>query len=228
MDGKFRHELKYTIGYADYLPLRRRLQPVMAPDAHTGADGLYTIQSIYFDNYRDKALREKLDGVQKREKFRIRWYNGDLSFITLEKKQKVNGLCLKLDAPVTEADCRALLSGDTGWMRESGEPLVREFYCKLKTQQLKPRVLVSYRREPYIYAAGNVRVTFDMDIRTSLFRRDLLDARPEDIPAGDSPGEMVLEVKYDEYLPGVIAALLQGVASRQAAFSKYGACRRFG
>ena len=99
LHGHWRHELKYQIGPAAHLALRQRLRTIMEPDPHAGADGLYTIRSIYFDNYRDKALREKLDGVQTREKFRIRYYNDDLSFITLEKKIKHNDLCQKLDAP---------------------------------------------------------------------------------------------------------------------------------
>ena len=86
--GSYRHELKYPIGPAEYHALRQRLRTVMKRDSHAGADGLYTIRSVYFDNYRDKALREKVDGVQRREKFRIRYYNDDLSFITLEKKIK--------------------------------------------------------------------------------------------------------------------------------------------
>ena len=98
----------------------------------------------------------------------------------------------------------------------------------MKTQQLRPRVLVSYVREPYVYAAGNVRVTFDSNIRTSLFQRDFLDGALPDIIATDAPGDIILEVKYDAFLPEIIRALLQTGALRQQAFSKYGACRRFG
>ena len=70
--GRYRNELKYSIDYSDYLALRQRLRPIMKPDAHVRADGRYTIRSIYFDNFSDKALREKLNGVAKRETFRIR------------------------------------------------------------------------------------------------------------------------------------------------------------
>lgn len=74
----------------------------------------------------------------------------------------------------------------------------------MKTQQLRPRVLVSYVREPYVYAAGNVRVTFDSNIRTSLFQRDFLNGALPDIIATDAPGDIILEVKYDAFLPEVI------------------------
>lgn len=110
----FRHELKYQIGIGDYHAIRQRLRPVMKPDEHAKADGRHLIRSIYFDNMYDKALREKISGVQKREKFRIRYYNDNFSFLILEKKMKWNSLCMKMDARLTEEECRAILTGDTG------------------------------------------------------------------------------------------------------------------
>lgn len=226
--GTYRHELKYLISFADYLAIRQRIRPLMKLDENASKDGKYLIRSIYFDNADDKALREKKDGVQKREKFRIRYYNDDFSYITLEKKMKHNSLCLKLDAVITEKECRNLLVGDTGWMITHESDIVRELYCKMNSQQLRPRVLVSYIREPYVYEAGNVRVTFDSHIRTSLFHREFLEEKTYDISVLDNLGEIILEVKYDEFIPKVIVDLLQTKGIRQQAFSKYGACRRFG
>lgn len=224
----YRHELKYQISVADYLAIRQRIRPLMQLDEHTSKEGRYLIRSIYFDNADDKALREKKEGIQRREKFRIRYYNDDFSFIVLEKKMKHNNLCLKLDAVITEEQCRKLLVGNTEWMIGHESEIVRELYTKMNTEQLRPRVLVSYIREPYVYKAGNVRITFDSQIRTSLFHRGFLEKNPQDISAMDNPGEMILEVKYDEFIPEVIVDLLQTEEIRQQAFSKYGACRRFG
>ena len=228
LTGKYRHELKYAITPADYLALRQRIRAVMKADPHAGADGRYTIRSVYFDNYRDKVLLEKIDGVQRREKFRIRYYNDNFSFITLEKKIKHNDLCQKLDAPLTQEEFRSILEKPGAWMLTHPQPLIRELYCKMQTQQLRPRVLVSYVREPYIYAAGNVRVTFDASIRTSLFQTSFADGALPDISATDAPGDIILEVKYDAFLPEIVQQLLQSENLRQQAFSKYGACRRFG
>lgn len=228
MIGDFRHELKYPLSEAGYQALSRRLGAVMRRDAHAGADGLYTVRSIYFDNYRDKALREKLDGAPRREKFRIRWYNDDLSFCTLEKKCKYNDLCQKLDAPLTREELTGILSGGGAWMASHPEPLVRELARAMTAQQLRPRVLVSYVREAYVYAPGNVRVTFDSCVRSSLFHPELLEGAFPDIDVMPAPGERILEVKYDAFLPDVIACLLQCGDLRQQAFSKYAACRRFG
>ena len=224
----YRHELKYQINFAEYLAIRQRIRPFMKADNHVFEDGRYLIRSIYFDNVDDKALREKKYGLQKREKFRIRYYNDDFSYITLEKKIKYNNLCLKLDAIITEEECRSLLSGQTNWMRTHESEIVRELYFKINSQQLKPRVMVSYKREPYVYEVGNVRITFDSDIRTSLFQREFFEKNMYDISALDYPGQIVLEVKYDEFMPEVIADLIQTEGIRQQSFSKYAVCRRFG
>ena len=135
---------------------------------------------------------------------------------------------MKLDAPLTWEEFQKILQKPGSWMLAHPQPLVRELYCKMKTQQLRPRVLVSYVREPYIFDAGNVRVTFDSCIRTSLFQTAFADGALPDISAADTPGDRILEVKYDAFLPEVIQQLLQSGNLRQQAFSKYGACRRFG
>ena len=150
---KYRHELKQEISNLDMLVLRQRLLAVMQRDLHA-ADGKYEIRSLYFDNVRDKALREKTDGVNVREKFRIRYYNGDSSFIKLEKKSKINGLCLKENARLTKEETQAIIDGNVGWMKDSSESLIRELYIKMITQGLRPKTIVDYTREPFIFCTG--------------------------------------------------------------------------
>ena len=228
IEPRYRHELKYDISIAEYRELVARLRPVMRRDPHAGENGIYRIQSIYFDNYRDKALREKISGVARREKFRIRWYNNDLSRIQLEKKIKADSLCMKIGAALTEEEYRRILTGDTAWMLSHQDALVRELYVKEKTQLLRPRVQVSYTREPYVYGPGNVRITFDSDIRSSLYHPFSSRMDAAEIDSRMEPGRMILEVKYDDYLPELIALILQTGNVRLSAFSKYGICRRFG
>ncbi len=228
VENKYRHELKYRVSYSDYLSMKNRISHLMESDPHTSEDGKYKISSIYFDNFEDKALKEKLYGVQKREKFRIRYYNDDLSRISLEKKMKINRLCLKYSARLTEEECRKILAGDIAWMRENPNELIKEFYAKLRYHRLKPRVTVSYVREPYIYKPGNVRVTFDSEIRSSMYSKDFLEPDQTDVSVTDGPHDMILEVKYDAFLPGIIQDMIQTKEARQQAFSKYGICRRFG
>ena len=222
---EFRHEWKHEIGYADLLALRSRLAAVMDRDVHSD-HGRYEIRSLYFDNLADKALREKLDGVNRREKFRVRYYNGDPSFILLEKKCKVNGLCGKLQAQLTPREVRAIARGDGGPLADSAAPLVRELAVKMDTQGLRPRTIVDYTREPFVYGPGNVRVTLDYDIRTGMEGTDFLDPNCITIPAGDAP--VILEVKWDAFLPSVIRDIVQVPRTHTSAFSKYAACRVYG
>ncbi len=222
MDINYRHEVKHYLNRSDLLSIRQRLRAVMQPDSHA-KDGKYMIRSLYFDSPSDKALREKIDGVNLREKFRIRYYNKDTSFIHLEKKSKHNSLGTKYDALLSEREAQKIVDGDTGWMLLSGRPLIQELYVKMKYQGLRPKTIVDYIREPFIYGPGNVRVTFDYNIRTGLSCTDFLNTDAVTIPAGDQI--ILMEVKWDAYLPSVIRDIVQTQGRRSTAFSKYAICR---
>ena len=225
MDIHYRHEWKHEISYADLLAIRQRLRAVAESDPHA-ENGRYLIRSLYFDNLSDKALREKIDGVNLREKFRIRYYNGDPSVIHLEKKSKRDGLGTKYSAELTRDEAQSIVDGALDWMMTSGRPLVQELYCKMRYQGLRPKTIVDYTREPFIYRPGNVRVTFDYDIRTGLSCTDFLNPDCVTIPAGDAP--ILLEVKWDAFLPSVIRDAVQTPGRRVEAFSKYAQCRIYG
>ena len=189
-------------------------------------EGGTQMEEIHFDNPEDKALREKIDGVNLREKFRIRYYNGDPSLIHLEKKSRRNGLGTKYSSSLSREEAQAIVDGDLDWMMDSGKPLVQELYCKMRFQRLQPKTIVDYTREPFIYRPGNVRVTFDYDIRTGMNCTDFLNPNCITVPAGDAP--ILLEVKWDEFLPEIIRASVQTPGRRVTAFSKYAQCRIYG
>ncbi len=222
IDLQYRHEQKYEINYSDYLCIWPRLMAVAEPDRHA-VNGKYTIRSLYFDTPEDKALREKIDGVNMREKFRIRYYNGDTSVIHLEKKSRRNGLGTKFITDLSVEEAQKIVNGDLDWMLESNRPLVQELYCKMRSQSLRPKTIVDYTREPFVYRPGNVRVTFDYDIRTGLHCTDFLNPDCVTIPAGDK--RMIMEVKWDAYLPDIIRMAVQVPNRRAAAFSKYAQSR---
>jgi len=222
---EFRHEWKHKINYADLLVIRQRLRTVAEPDSHA-AGGKYFIRSLYFDDMTDRALREKLDGVNRREKFRIRYYNMDTTLIHLEKKSKCNSLSSKQSAVLSREETQAIMEGRLGWMFESKAPLVKELYSKIINQGLQPKTIVDYTREAFVYAPGNVRVTLDYNIRTGLKRTDFLNPACITIPAGDAP--IILEVKWDAFLPSVIQTAVQLEGRQSSAFSKYAACRIYG
>ncbi|MDR1000725.1 MAG: polyphosphate polymerase domain-containing protein [Clostridiales bacterium] len=221
-----RREYKHSLNFGDYIVLRNRLRHTMKRDPHTGLNGEYRVRSLYFDTPGDKALREKIDGVDNRDKFRIRRYLNSEDYIVLEKKSKRHGLCYKQSARVTVDEVRALLNGETKWLLDKNLPIAKELYTRIQSECLSPKTVVDYIREPFIYAAGNVRVTFDRDIHTGVFSTDFLNDEMPAVPAGDEI--VLLEVKYDQFIPSHLVNLLRLGDRRASACSKYALCRIYG
>lgn len=221
---QFRHEVKHEISNHDMLILRQRLRAVMKPDSYA-VNGQYEIRSLYFDNLDDKALREKLDGANIREKYRIRLYNNDDSIIHLERKFKHGGLGFKESANLTRSQAQAIVVGDVNWMAKSRDEIILGFYTRIRNEGLKAKVIVDYIREPFVFEPGNVRVTLDYDIRTGMSCTDFLNQDCMTVPINNFL--CILEVKWDNYLPDVIRDAIQLDGRRNAAFSKYAACRMY-
>ena len=217
-----RHEIKHFINYFDFVQLRSRLPHVLKPDRNAVDGNAYRVRSLYFDNYNDKALREKIDGVDYREKFRLRLYNNDPSCIKLEKKGKKSGLCFKQSAVIPLEFCERLLDGEYDVLKQGGHPLALELYTKLNSQLLRPKNIVDYKREAYVFQAGNVRVTLDYDIRAGT---DIKTFLKRDIITFPIHRKIVLEVKYDRFIPEIVRGVVALSNRQQTAFSKYAAAR---
>ena len=225
MEKRYRHEWKHEISYSDLLTIRQRMTAIARLDPHA-VNGRYLIRSLYFDDLTDKALREKIDGVNGREKFRIRYYNLDPSVVHLEKKSRLNGLGTKYSASLTAEEAQKIVSHEINWMMDDDRPLVKELYCRMRGFGFQPRTIVDYTREPFIFGPGNVRVTLDYDIRTGLSSTDFLNPACVTVPAGEAP--IILEVKWDDFLPDIIRDAVQLPGRRVGAFSKYAQCRVYG
>lgn len=223
--SEYRHEYKYVVPMQKMVCIEKRIEPLMYHDANAGSDGIYTIRSLYFDDYENSCYYENENGTEPREKFRLRIYNGDASFIKLELKQKCGGKTRKLSCSMPYELCEEIISGDGVDITAVDSPVYRKFCMQRMTRLLKPKVIVEYDRHPYIYADGNVRVTFDLDIRSSIdikkFFQPQIAVRPV-MPIN----QHVLEVKFDELLPEFLHQAVQVENMIQKTFSKYYICRR--
>lgn len=222
----YRHELKYPISSALLPLLRSRVRMLMRPDPHAGADGAYTIRSLYFDDIYNRCYYENENGTDPREKFRIRIYNASDRRITLECKRKERGKTLKFSCPLTREQTELLMKGQCVPDIENQPPLLRKLTLQMKTRQLRPIVIVEYERIPFVFSNGNVRITFDLNISSSDAVEDFLEPtypRRPIMPAG----QHLMEVKFDEFLPDAIYRSLNLGQLQQTAFSKYYLCRRF-
>ncbi len=218
-----RHELKYIINEGTYLYLKSRLLPLMSSDRH-GGDGGYRVTSLYFDDVYNSGYWQKLNGAEVRRKFRIRSYNLDPSFISLEAKHKDESYVSKLSSRLNSEQYRELLNGDCSFMRDNDgeENVFGEFYRTDRVMRLRPRVIVDYQREALVCPFGNVRITFDRKLSACFNTMDMFspDARYTRI----YDKEIILEVKFDNYIPDSIQAALQCINAPMQPVSKYIIC----
>lgn len=224
---KGRKELKHAINTLDCHLLRQNLKHIMDYDPNTDKQGRYLIRSIYFDNSDEKVLSEKKEGFLARDKYRVRLYNHDPNTLKLERKSKRNNVGKKSSCTITPKEYEYLRKNHIDWMRTDERLLIRELYSQMVVYQLRPVTVVDYIREVFIYPYGNVRITFDSDIKTSFRNTDMLNTEIPMIRVLDE-NLVILEVKYDQFIPNTIKKLLQVNDRRLGTYSKYHLSRMYG
>ena len=221
--GKYRHEQKFLVDERDIALITARIRPLMKPDAFH-PEGAYRIRSVYFDDWQDSALRQNLSGVSPRSKFRIRIYNESMETIHLEQKIKSHDLTRKKSCLLTEAECLCLLHKKP--VRSAGQerPLLTLLQTEMLLHRLLPKTIVEYERTAYTCTEGNVRVTFDRNLASSDYVLHFSDRALPKRPVM-AAGQHIMEVKYDEFLPGFIRNALDTGKLERITFSKYVLCR---
>ena len=224
-----RHELKFLITRTQLEVLRRTVGHVLNLDPNAKKNGgSYHIRSLYFDTVFDDALYDKIAGVKDRDKYRIRIYNLSDAVIFMECKTKVGSLISKRSARISRDLAEQLMAGDPAGLENTQSGLLRDVYREMRTRLLHPVVIVDYEREAYVHVAEEVRVTFDMRVRTGLNSIELFNPKVPTVPVLDHD-ETILEVKYNRVLPPYIRDLLAFACPEavQTAVSKYTLCRKY-
>ena len=224
-DGhRLRHELKYQINFMQYRILRQKLGAVLKLDSHAGSDGRYHIRSLYFDDFRNAAFFDKMAGVPTRKKYRMRIYNLCDDFIKFERKGKFNEYVCKDSTVLTREEADRIIGGDVAFLANSDRKLLKCFYLECRRNLLRPVVLVDYLREAYVHPVGNVRVTFDIGLQTSLGPVSFFDTESSTVGASEEPG-VILEVKFDDVLPEIVRGLFFENIRPRSAIGKFAMCR---
>ena len=221
-----RHELKFFINEMQYQVLSRQLDRVLWRDPNGDVNNEYHIRSLYFDTIFNDAYFDKMDGDQNRDKYRIRIYNMRDTNIKLECKTKVGSLISKRSLGIPRDLAEQIIACDPTGLEQTRYGLLSDLYREMTCKLLRPVVIVDYVREAYLHPAEEVRITFDKQIRTGLYQTDMFNPNIPTYPVFDDPVE-VLEVKYDEFLPSYLQAILSGVTAQRSAVSKYTWCRRY-
>lgn len=220
----YRVEDKYLCDETDMCILESRISAVLQSDLYQKGKVGYKVTSMYFDDLFDTHLFDTQEGFAQRDKYRIRIYDNSFKTIKLEVKHKHYNRIYKESASITEEELWSLSSGKC--IEEQFSSLNNAktlFNLAIKNRGLRPKVIVEYDRNAYIYGPGNVRITFDRNVRASdqfeLFGDIKCDFEHLD------ENQDVLEVKYDEFLPEFIPQLLENSYMLQTSFSKYQLCR---
>lgn len=223
-----RHELKFFINPVEYEVLRRVLDRTLLRDPNGDENNEYFIRSLYFDSWFNDAMIDKLDGVKDRDKYRIRIYNCSDKVIRMECKTKVGSLISKRSIGIPRLLAEQLIAGDPTGLERTRSGLLRDVYREMAVNGLRPVVIVDYVREAYIHQAEEVRITFDKNLHSGLGSLDLFQPRLPTVPVFDH-NEMILEVKFNRFLPPYIRDILCTYvhSAQNSAISKYVWCRRF-
>ena len=222
MEQNYRHEYKYLISRQSAELLKLRLPHVMRPDPHAGPTGQYTIRSLYFDDVNFSAFEEKVSGVDNRTKFRIRCYNYQDNYFKLEKKEKKGHLTRKTARRISRAEVLRLQK-ETGIPLERDCDLAEELRLRNRQQGAVPVVLVDYDRTPFVSVYGNTRITLDENLRTIPYVHDIFAPGHPAMPVME-PDQVILEVKFDDFLPGYLDACLADIPKVPMAISKFAMC----
>ncbi|MDR0197471.1 MAG: polyphosphate polymerase domain-containing protein [Oscillospiraceae bacterium] len=221
-ERRLRHELKYILPLAVCESLESRLRPVMKPDANSPG-GSYRVTSLYLDDVYRSAYYDKLAGIGRRRKFRVRAYRLKPETLRLEIKYKDGEYISKVSAPLTPQQYDSILRGDFSFMKPGENPVplaMEELMISEKLTRSRPVVLVDYFRRAWVYGAGNVRVTFDTGLSTCRDTFDMFKARYTQV----LEGRAIMEIKYGGFMPSHIADLFSGFPLTREAVSKYVLC----
>lgn len=220
MENNYRHEYKFLISSEAAQLLKLRLPHVMRRDPHAGAAKSYTIRSLYFDDPSYQAFHDKLTGVDDRVKYRIRCYNYDETHFRLEKKEKKGHLTRKTGQTI---DRETVLQLQKDPINCRADGLANELRLQCVCAALRPAVIVDYDRTPFVCHAGNTRITLDENLRTVPHCKDIFGQAHAMVPILE-PGESILEVKFDDFLPGYLSDVLSDLPKAPMAISKFAMC----
>lgn len=220
----YRVEDKYICRESELILFQERLENVLRPDDNQKNDMGYTVTSVYFDDLFDSHLRDTIEGVSQRQKYRIRIYNHSLDVIKLEIKYKRYNRCMKKSCQISEEQMKMLLLGNCIESEDMSmdNPIVL-FNLAIKNSGLRPKVIVEYERKAYVFPAGNVRITLDRNLQAGTQIQNF--GKTGVVLNQIKEMQDVFEVKYDQILPGFIAQLLESGNMHQASYSKYRLCR---
>lgn len=220
-----RRELKYYINHVDYAYLSNTISNFFELDKNCSEDGNYLVRSLYFDNKSNKNYFEKISGYDKRKKYRIRIYNMDPAPVKFEIKKKTGNVIMKESLEIEPGIIKEIISGNYGPLLGYGSNIAKKIYGEFSKDHYRPVVIIDYSRRAYSFPVNNIRITFDSKIRRC--ETDLHDifAGNLDMSPVINDRKIIMEIKYNDFIPSWIKRMLQISRFEKCAISKYSLSR---
>ena len=219
MSEVLRRECKYLLNYDYYCSLRHKVSFLLKKDIHNDLNG-YNVRSLYFDTLYNKDYEEKVEGFEKRIKIRVRNYDIKSDKFKLEVKSKAGDLQRKVSININRENVYSMCNGDYQFLLEKKDNLCKKLYFYMNENMYKPVSVIEYKREAFIGNINDVRITFDSKIMASPITDNFFVEKPFLMPIGDFD-KVVLEVKYNNFLPEFIKNVISLSAQEQISYSKY-------
>jgi hypothetical protein len=216
----YRNELKYFIRYLDYLKIKDVLTSFLKLDAYSSSTNGYWIRSLYFDTPDNKEYIEKVIGVEKRKKIRLRIYDIEDKQIKLEIKNKYNNYMKKETAFISRENAKKLITGEKSFLLDSQNKVLNRVCYFMSEKYYLPVVIVDYFRDAFVGSFNNIRITFDHDISACITDLDMFKNDLHMVPVFDNT-TIVMEVKYNLFLPTWLKMALSCFSTVNSAISKY-------
>jgi len=219
-----RFEFKYHLPRALADRLVPQLLNYMDWDPFAQEKEFYRVNSLYWDSANFQAFHDKLDGYFERKKIRIRYYGDDFASASphfFEIKRKKGDAILKNRMDVGIEDVVNFISDSASIknLKCKDESFVDELLYEIFNKQLKPAVLVSYLRKPFISKFDSkFRVTFDYEIMVAQPTEELFVGHYKSV----NDELVVMEVKFNGALPRWFhKEVIEMYSLQKDTFSKY-------
>ncbi len=221
-----RHELKYLISNTAYHELVNKLEHILKPDAYSIPRQGYFIRNLYFDSHDDECLYAKQSGIMHRQKYRMRIYDLNSNIVKFEIKSKHNNQIFKESATISKESALRIIDGDFNELLTYENPILNKIYKRFTGRMYRPKVIIDYTRDAFVYDFFNTRITIDKDLHSNNSDYDLFSDNLHTIPV-ILEGKQILEIKYEHVLPEYIHRTIQIDSAERFAISKYVLGRRF-
>lgn len=219
--NQYRSEWKYICTDGQLELIRARLSGILTPDIHARENGTYQVHSLYFDDYKNSCAAGNESGDGMRYKFRVRYYDTSIETMHLEKKEKIYGRGNKRSCSLSADEYSSLIFGDCcDIIWNTDKKLLQEFCTLLMNRYFSPKVVIDYERTAFVEPITHIRITLDRNISAAYDYTAFSKGSYIRFPLQEKH-QNILEIKFDDILPGWLRQMLESLNLRQTTYSKY-------